>query len=603
MKLRNICIGLLVLFTMTGCYDLDKNPEGVLSTVNPFSTIGEMKSYLDQFYETGLRAQGFDAWGSNYIASLDMNSDNMSSGSVNTRINGDYTLGNATKMSEYTYIRNVNFFLNNLDNCKEKGSQDYKQCVGEGYYFRSWYYFQLFKKYGELTWISKPLDPNQEEMYLPRQNRTAIADSILADLDKAIENLTLQNNSSSMRVHKDVARALKSEVALYEATWEKYHQLKNDAFFDKTITESKIKGYLQQCISACEDIINRGVWRIYTTGNTLNDYRQMFQTEDLSQNPEVLWFKQYDGDNVGNSIDRYLNQGGGSCGVTASLVDDYLTIDGKPFIGAQVLAAKTVFGDELKPTLRDPRLCQTICMPGQKLRPDQDVYTVPPLNGSGYNKNETGYSLLKYVQIDYTGSLDQEFKGSTPGIQYRYADILLNYAEALAEEDGAGNANKIIAALKPLRDRVGMPAMDFDREYNTEPDYPFCHINKYIQAVRRERRIEQACEGKRLDDIFRWAAADDIIVGKHAHGVLFVGSNLEHHPKYNNSLVYDQPSDNNLYLSGQSTEPYRYVLPINPSGFENGWKFNVNRDYLLPIQSRMLSLTNNLWKQNPGWDN
>lgn len=603
MKLRNICIGLLVLFTMTGCYDLDKNPEGVLSTVNPFSTIGEMESYLDQFYETGLRAQGFDAWGSNYIASLDMNSDNMSSGSVNTRINGDYTLGNATKMSEYTYIRNVNFFLNNLDNCKEKGSQEYKQCVGEGYYFRSWYYFQLFKKYGELTWISKPLDPNQEEMYLPRQNRTAIADSILADLDKAIENLTLQNNSSSMRVHKDVARALKSEVALYEATWEKYHQLKNDAFFDKAITESKIKGYLQQCISACEDIINRGVWRIYTTGNTLNDYRQMFQTEDLSQNPEVLWFKMYDGDNVGNSIDRYLNQGGGSCGVTASLVDDYLTNDGKPFIGAQVLAAKTVFGDELKPTLRDPRLCQTICMPGQKLRPDQEAYTVPPLNGSGYNKNETGYSLLKYVQIDYTGSLDQEFKGSTPGIQYRYADILLNYAEALAEEDGAGNANKIIAALKPLRDRVGMPAMDFDREYNTEPDYPFCHINKYIQAVRRERRIEQACEGKRLDDIFRWAAADDILVGKHAHGVLFVGSNLEHHPKYNNSLVYDQPSDNNLYLSGQSTDSYRYVLPINPSGFENGWKFNVNRDYLLPIQSRMLSLTNNLWKQNPGWDN
>ena len=334
----------------------------------------------------------------------------------------------------------------------------------------------------------------------------------------------------------------------------------------------------------------------------MNDYRIIFQTEDLSANPEVLWFKRYDGVNVGNSVDRYLNQGGGSSGVTASLVDDYLTIDGKPFVGPDVLTAKATFGDELKPTVRDPRLCQTVCMPGQILRPDQGGYVVPPLNGSGYNKNETGYSMLKHVQIDYKGSLDQEGKGSTPAIQYRYADILLNYAEALAELDGAANASQIITILKPLRDRVGMPAVDFDREYNTEADYPFRNLDKYLQAVRRERRIEQACEGRRLDDIFRWAAADELIVGKRAHGVLFVGSNLEHHAKYGTSLVYDKPKGNNLYLSGKPGDAQRYVLPVNPSGYETGWKFNPKRDYLLPFETRMLTLTNNLWKQNPGWD-
>ena len=107
-----------------------------------------------------------------------------------------------------------------------------------------------------------------------------------------------------MRVHKDVARAFKSEVALYEATWEKYHQAKNDAFYDKTVTAAKIKDYLEQCVAACKAIVDRGVWRIYNTGNPLNDYRQMFQTEDLSSNPEVMWFKKYDGSNVGNSVDR-----------------------------------------------------------------------------------------------------------------------------------------------------------------------------------------------------------------------------------------------------------------------------------------------------------
>ncbi len=98
-----------------------------------------------------------------------------------------------------------------------------------------------------------------------------------------------------------------------------------------------------------------------------NDYRQIFETTDLSGNPEVLWFKQYDGDQIGNNVNRYLNPGGGNVGVTASLVDDYLTIDGKPFVGDERIEAKKVFGNELQPTLRDPRLSQTVCMPGQHI--------------------------------------------------------------------------------------------------------------------------------------------------------------------------------------------------------------------------------------------
>ena len=74
---------------------------------------------------------------------------------------------------------------------------------------------------------------------LPRANRTIIADSILADLDKAVMYLNTQNNSATMRIHKDVARALKSEVALFEGTWEKYHKAKNDKFFDSTVTDEK----------------------------------------------------------------------------------------------------------------------------------------------------------------------------------------------------------------------------------------------------------------------------------------------------------------------------------------------------------------------------
>ena len=600
MKKRNIFLGLAIMLGLSACYDLDKEPEGVLSSSTPFTSTGEMRNYLDQFYESAVRAQGFAAGGGAGIAGNDVNSDNMAASSVDTRLAGQTALSSASALSGYNNIRNVNFFLNNLDNCTEKGSATYNQYVGEGYYFRAWYYYQMFISYGKLAWVSTPLDPNLEATKLPRENRTKIADYILADLDMAITYLNEKSNSSSMRIHKDVARALKSEVALFEGTWEKYHKAENDAFYDNTVTDEKIRNYFTQAAAAAKEVMDRNVWKIYNTGKPLNDYRQLFQTADLSNNSEVLWFKLYDGDQVGNNVNRYLNMGGGSAGVTASLVDDYLTIDGRPFIGEEQIEAKKVWGNELLPTVRDPRLSQTVCIPGQILRPDQGAYTLPPLVASGYHQNTTGYSLLKHVQIDYTGNLDAEFKGATPAIQFRYADVLLNYAEALAELGGAENADKIIAALQPLRDRAGMPAVDFDREYNQDPAYPFNGLDKYIQAVRRERRIEKACEGRRLEDILRWADADELIVGKWAKGALYVGSNLENHSGYS-TLVYDQASGNNFYLTGQPGDALRYIVPVNPNNYPNGWQFKLDRNYLLPIQERMINLTDNLWEQNPGW--
>lgn len=620
MKKRNIFLGMVLLLSFSACYDLDKTPEGVLSTTTPFTSTGEIRNYLDQFYQSGnpkyenpsgtrvnfgdgMRQQDFTAGGGSAIAGGDTHSDNMASSSVSTRLAGETSLGSATALQDYTAIRNLNFLLTNLGNCVDKGTPTYNQYVGEAYYFRAWYYYQMFVSYGQLTWVNTPLDPNIETMYLPRDNRTLIADSILADLDKAVMYLNLQNNSATMRVHKDVARALKSEVALFEGTWEKYHKAKNNKFFDPTVTDEKIRNYFTQAAASAKEVMDReGVWRIYNTGNPLNDYRKLFQTTDLSDNPEVLWFKKYDGDQIGNNVNRYLNQGGGSVGVTASLVDDYLTRDGKPFVGTVVVEAKKVFGNELQPTLRDPRLAQTVCMPGQILRPDEPAYVVPPLIGSSsYNQNMTGYSLLKHVQIDYTGSLDAEFKGATPAIQFRYADILLNYAEALAELDGAANAQKIIDALQPLRNRAGMPAIDFDREYNTAANYPFRNLDKYIQAVRRERRIEKACEGRRLNDIVRWAAAEELIVGQWPKGALFTGSNLENNPKYGGKLIYDQATGNNLFLTGKPGDALRYIIPTNPAGYKDGWKFNVDRDYLLPIQTTMIEKTGKKWVQNPGW--
>lgn len=185
-----------------------------------------------------------------------------------------------------------------------------------------------------------------------------------------------------------------------------------------------------------------------------------------------------------------------------------------------------------------------------------------------------------------------------------------NYWNAAATNAGSSrlySAEKIKAALKPLRDRVGMPEVDFDREYNTSDDYPFKDLDKYIQAVRRERRVEKAFEAERKYDIFRWAAADVLIKGWVPTGALFDGSDLEGNSFYtdedgNSSLVYDQSEGNNLFLTDADENGDRYVVPFDwKSSLPSGYQFNLGRDYLLPIRSGMISLTGNLWEQNPGW--
>lgn len=595
-----LLIGLVV--TLSSCFDLNKMPEGELSSAVAFQSTAEINKYLNQFYESAPRGQSFLVGDPSGIAFGDLDSDNLIGNVINTRLAGELSQNNAVKLTNYTKIRNLNFLINNLGNCKESGP-NFDQCVGEAYFFRAFYYYKMFVDYGELTWVTDVLDPVQEQMERARDSRTVIADNILKDLNTAVENLRTQDNSASMRIHKDIALAFISEFALFEGTWEKYHKMKSTPFYDKNITDDKINSYFKQAKDAAKKVMDRGVWRI-SNGDVNTAYRDLFITLDLSSNPEVLWWKKYDATiNIGHSVTRYLNKGGGIMGASKSMVDDYLTTDGKALTTDMKTKLEINYGDELAQDTRDPRLAQTICLPGQVLRPNnQYIFELPPLDGNSYDQNTTGYSILKYVEFNttYEPTIDGEGKSQTPAIQVRYADVLLNYAEALAELGGAKYETEIKGAIQPLRDRVGMPGLDFDREYNTNEDYAFKSLDKYIQAVRRERRVEQAFEGKRLIDIFRWAAADVLIHNQTPKGALFTGSNLE--GAYGNRLIYDQDKGNNLYLTGKKGDTKRYIIPFNNKDYAKGWQFNVNRDYLLPIQSRMISLTKNKWSQNPGWN-
>ena len=609
MKKIHILISSMLCLGLASCFDMNQEPQGELSSSEAFSTVAEIQSYLNMFYQgsvpvssnnnstvtnSAIKTQSSSQ--SNGIAFGDMNSDNLLPGTFDTRLAGQMSSA-GSELSDYKPIRNVNFLLQNINRCEDQESSSFKQCVGEAYYFRAAYYYSLLKNYGGVTWVDTPLDPDAGQMQLPRNTRTELTNYILKDLDDAIANLNEQNSNSTGRVHRDVARALKSEVALFAATWEKYHRADNDPFYDKTLTnaDEQIRDWLTQAANAAKEVMDRKVWSISRQNdNPLTDYRDLFVTLDLTGNQEVLWWKKYDWDDVGGHNVTYYNaMGGGGKGVSASLVDDYLTRDGEPFVGQEKEDAKLTYGQELDPQLRDPRLSQTVFMPGQAMQ-DSRLFEWPPIDNQGYNQNTTGYSLLKHHEFNSNGKSSfygTMSMGETPAIQERYADILLNYAEALAELDGAGNAELIKDALQPLRDRVGMPGVDFDREFNSDPEYPFHYLDKYIQAVRRERRVEKAAEDCRLTDILRWSAADDLIVNKFPVGARYTGTTLEDH--------FGPAEKYGIQLNDEG-----YILSADISSNPNGWQFHLDRDYLLPIRAEMVAptgLTGGMWENNPNW--
>lgn len=579
---------------------LDRPPLDVLSTEGNLASTNELRLYMNQFY------QELPSHPNALNNFYDTDSDNMLATNIDTRIDGKLSVSNATPLNEYRDIRGVNYFLANYKNAKgDQASID--QYVGEAYFFRAWFYFELVQKYGDVTFVNRVLPLDQEVMQVPRDPRTLVVDSILADLDRSARLLPVQSNSSSLRMHRDAALTFKSRVALNEGTWQKYHRAKGDVFFTKSITDEKINSYLTQAKTAAQAVMDGGRWAISTTGDPLTAYTNLFFQRDLSSNREVMLWRKYNvSENVGHGLSKYLATAGSDMGVALSLVDDYLTRDGKPFVGAPREEAQKIYGKELLPVLRDPRLSQTVAITGKPLSPGSTVPPFPPINLTGFPRSTTGFPVYKYLEYDDGPATTDGNFSSVPVILFRYAEVLLNYAEAVAELNG--DAALVKSALKPLRDRVGMPAVDFDREYNTNPDYPFSKLDKVLQSVRRERRVEMALEGSRLSDIFRWAAADLLLVGKRPLGALFVGSNLANENSatgfYKGALLYydtaPQGKTVNFYLTGNPGDPRRYIDPYKQT-LPNGYRFNPARDYLLPIQDRLIQLTGGKWMQNPGW--
>lgn len=584
-----LIIAAAALLGLTSCQNfLDREPLSQLSPNSSFSSQSQLRLYTNSFYEPLLPSG---------VSLYNERVDNIITTDLADEVTGDRTIPVSGGGWSWGALRNINFFLQNYGkgNLPDNQTAPY---VGVARFFRAYFYFGMVKRFGDVPWYSTSIEADDSALLTkPRDSRALVMDSVIADLDYAIANLPTGKEVS--QVTKWTALAFKSRVCLYEGTWRKYHA---GDIFGKDINGQALTGaddLLQQAADAADALISSGQYSLYTSTPD-KAYQELFTSTD-PRSTEVILARTFSPDlQVYHNLNYYtVSPSYGKPGLEKKLVNSYLRKDGSRFTdqaGYQTMS----FVDEVKD--RDPRLSQTIRTPGYT-RMGSTVELAPD-----FGATVTGYQLIKFV----TEPIYDRVSGNINALPiFRYAEVLLNYAEAKAELGTLTQAD-IDRSIKPLRDRVGMPNLDMAAA-NADPD-PYL-AGQYTQVsgsnkgvileIRRERRIELVMEGFRWDDILRWKEGH--LLAEQFYGEYFPGTGAY-------DLDGDGKPDVNIYTGEKppAQEGVTYLklgsdveLAQGTSGdiIINGdipKTFHEDRDYLYPLPTQELLLNPNL-KQNPGW--
>jgi len=574
MKNFNIYIGLItsILF-FSACNDefLERKPLDQVGSELYFKKPNDLKAYVNQYYSNTFFPR-YNNYGN------DFDSDNEIQSTVDRRLEGSLTVATSGSIG-FGNVRSLNYFFDNYKRVEESYElAAYQQYVGEAYFFKALAYFSLLQSYGDIQWLDTELGTSSSELYKPRDPRNYVVDRIISALDTAAMYLTAEKTNGAGRVNKWMALLIQSRVALYEGTWEKYH---NGTPFG--VSNPQSDKYLNKVVEATTKIMDSKLYDIYSTGDPANDYKSLFSLMDYTGNTEVMFWRKYNNDlSQGSSSftnDRnFRMQTPAGKSMTKQMVDSYLCIDGKPIAGNSLFQGYSSLSEEVKN--RDPRFKQTIATADQIWKIQSNGSTLNwdqvygKLNSSTDYNSPAGYIIQKGYNPNVNFHV-QQFE-ETPSILYRYAEVLLNYAEAKAEL-GTITQGDIDITIKKLRDRVNMPNLSLSN-ISADPNWNFPTLSPIINEVRRERRVELVAEGFRWDDIARWAAADELIVGKRPKG--FLASQVSQNP-----FTVDQ----NGFL-----DPFQRALP-------NGYQFRLDRDYLSSIPESEIALNPENLTQNPGW--
>jgi len=482
---------------------LDRYPQTEISPELFFKSENDLSLYIN-----GLIKDSVQPGTGSFLK--DQSSDNMATtGSVEVKnvMTGTPSSKTLTDGWKWAALRDVNYFLVNYD--KASVSQEVKDhYAGLARYYRAIYYMALVKRYSDVPWYSSTINPTDSaQLYKAATPRAAVMDSVMADLDFASKHVREDVPTGTPGVW--AVKTFYARTALYEGTYRKYHPELNLA--------SSASSFLQKAKDVSLDIISSGNFQIYNTGHSDQDYGALFASADLSGNKEVILNTPYDASktNASSSNNNGTVFGDYEQSPSRDLIQTYLMKDGSTF--TSIKGYETLgFVDEFQN--RDPRMKQTIAYPGFKRATDIKPYV------QRLNKNFTGYHQVKGY---YSTTTDNILLGSFDYATYRYAEVLLIYAEATAELGTVTQAD-LDLSVNLVRRRAGIPDLSLAAA-NANPDiilaakYPdVAGAQKGVTLeIRRERRVELAMEGFRYDDLMRWHAGK--LLEKIPEGMYFPG--------------------------------------------------------------------------------
>lgn len=452
---------------------------------------------------------------------------------------------------DYGGIKTCLVFLSNIDRIQDIDEASKNRMIDEIRFIRAFIYFRLVNYYGDVPFFTDEI--TLDDAYnIKRTPKAEIMTFIHSELDDIIKagHLPVSDDLSEDergRITLGAAVAFQARAYLYENNYQKVKDLTL-----KMITDQQTYGHYSLFTYGADKAMS--YFMLFTP-------EQEYNSEVILDMTYVPVLKTWSNMKAMAPISKKAEISADN--PTQELVDCYMTMNGLPVKGAD----KDPSYKESDPYVnRDPRLYATIVYDNYKwLNKDGSVDIIRTAKGSGTDdsyispvdrQTKTGYYVHKY--FDWT--MSDNYESGLNIIMFRYADVLLMYAEA-CNELGKINESEWNQSIRPIRERAGFTAAK-------ALDYPAGKNQSELRAdIRKERRVELAMEGLRWFDIKRWKIGQDVLNG-YLHGFKFAGS--------------DQNVDGGYIRVAQ-------------------YQFSDARDYLWSVPLDQMDLNQNLKPNNPGY--
>lgn len=531
--MKSICnyiiLGALAL-TTASCSDfLDTVPNDALSP----STTWKDETDADKFL-TGC----YDGWETgDYLLYWDCGSDygynNFSWEGMRPIGDGSLSANNVGwSLYDFDHIRRVNEFLANVDNCEFSDESTREDMKAQARFIRAYRYFQMNWNYGGVPIISNY--QSAEEAQVARNSEIEVKEYVESELDDLVKTIN-EKPAARGRIAKGAALALRMREALYYEDW-------------------------ATAKDRAEQIINMGQY------NLDSDYSNLFNVAGQSSNEIILAVQYIENTYALYTVGQMYNNGEGGW---SSMVPTYNLVDTYEMSNGMTIDEEGSGYDATHPFHnRDPRLAMSIIYPGRNYTKSGgataifntlDQYIGESKNSNYYtaadNASKTGLTWAKY--LDPITQYSNIWSTNCCPIVFRYAEVLLSYAEASNELNGPSDT-KIYDYLDMIRTRVGMPVVDRTK-YNTQ--------EKLRELIRRERSVELAGEALRRNDILRWKdtsgkmIAETVMNGRldRRVGTVNMDSSI---PEGERATINTEASADQLLIETRKFNTYNRYLPI-----------------------------------------